>query len=566
MPRSVLRRPDPFLLGPLLLLSTGLACDRGEPAAVDSPNTPPESLVAAGGETLAAAAVEKEEVDPILGAPLVVNGEKIPLDAIRRRVVLVSNGRTLYELAKIQVYIDQEIQRQIEQEGKTAADFVIEQTEIDAAVSRARRTNELQGGGDGAGFDPTTDPGWLDQLRQTQLFKKVFLPENPHQYPMPTLDAFRSTEQGEQILQVLRDDWDKKTAAAGDAPPVDEADPGLRIFEMLLNRQVLDYLHKSAAVQEVEDGLPGHLLGIVNGVEITVQEIWDQVKDSIAPTDVWTAKQWLVNTTILRQALEESGFLMSPEEAAAIFEEQAAPYRESLFSIEKMALTVKKYPTLGMYKTYQRLYESFQRQIAAEITDEALDEQGRRRTAAIVSFATVDVDIILLSAYDFQKKQWIEDGWEKAKARATEVSEKLVAGADWSTLLDEYSGFYDPPLPAGQETNPDYQKLMFHKGRLKGWIRNQLAGKLDEPDFRLFLTGTSITDILFFEQKIDSIENPIRGPYGYYIPKLLHRSAPTVSLSAKNSKDRTYLEQDYVAERLRKWTQELIAKAEITGL
>ena len=56
---------------------------------------------------------------PLLGDPLVVNGEKISLAEIKRHVIFVSKlGRGLFEEAKFQIHIDQEINRQIEQEGR----------------------------------------------------------------------------------------------------------------------------------------------------------------------------------------------------------------------------------------------------------------------------------------------------------------------------------------------------------------------------------------------------------------------------------------------------------------
>jgi len=82
----------------------------------------------------------------------------------------------------------------------------------------------------------------------------------------------------------------------------------------------------------------------------------------------------------------------------------------------------------------------------------------------------------------------------------------------------------------------------------------------------VFLTGNCVTDIMFFEQDVGTIENPIQGPYGYYIPRLIHRGAPTLKLSAIDAKSRPYLEQDYLTEQLRMYAQDLLAKAEVTGL
>ena len=497
------------------------------------------------GEEPPAATPMGVHADPILGEPLVVNGEEISLEEIRRYALLVSPARDLYELAKIQVLIDREIRRQIEEEGKTAEDFAVPPEEIDDAIE---------------------DPGQVAQVKQTRQFKKVFLPENPHEYPPPTVAALDRRGGDESILDVLIEDWDRQQDQPTEETAADETDPGQHIFERMLTQEILRHLTETSDIREPQDGIGVRLLGIVDGVEIPVAGIWDRAADQVSPMDVWKAKQWLVNTTVLRQAMAKTGHLMSREEARALWEEQAAPYRESLFSLEKLALSIKKFPTLGMWLTYHRLYESLKWQMAEEMTDAVLERQSGERTSAIVSLSPVDVDIILLSAYDFEAKAWIEDGWEKAAERAREVARRLAEGEDWEALLDEYSDFWDPPVPESQRGSPQVEMTLKRRGRFRDQHRNNLSRVLEEPEFLIFLNGDCITDMIFFEQEVGTIENPIQGPYGYYIPRLLRRDAPTLVLSPQDSKARMYLEQDYLNQRIVEYTRELIAQSTISGL
>ncbi len=561
------------------LVACGGEAESDSPPAADTPAENPSGPGAAEttGLTVAETALAFEAATtgehPLLGDSLEVNGEKISLAEIKRHVLFVTNvGRGLFEEAKFQVHIDQEIQRQIEQEGKKPEDLGISQEELDAAVARIRQGVEDQIAGqanlDVADYVPENDPRWVGQVKQTELFKKVFLPENPHEYPPITVSALsESGEEGQNIFTVLVDDWDRTHGP--DMEPAEEQnprDPGVMLFNRMLTQKVLAHLDENSDIQMLEDGVPVELLGIVNGVKISVDSIWPKIENEITPLAVWKAKQWLVNTTLVKQALEESGHLLGRDDALAIWEEQAEPYKDSLFSLEKLSISIKKYPTLGMWLTYHRLYESFKLQRVEEMTDEVLDQQGIDRTAAIVSLAPADIDIILLSAYDFENKAWKKDGWQKAAERAREVAQKLADGENWGALLEEYSEFWDPPIPESQRGNQQVEMSLKRKGCFRGQHRNNLSRVLEEPEFLTFLNGGCITDMIFFEQEVGKIENPIVGPYGYYIPRLIHRAAPTVQLSAIDVKSRTYLEQDYLTERLALYAQELLAEATVTGL
>ena len=507
----------------------------------------------------------------LLGPPLVVNGVTVSADAIKRQLVLSGSGGTLFELAKLREFIKREIDRQVADEGRSPEDFIVDESEITTALEEAREQVAAQFEGQNVTLEDVypdiNSPAWLDNLRLTKLFRRVFLPPNPNDYPPLTVTAIKSGKEGEALYGALVEQYETlqaKQAAAGPDAPEPTQDPGQQFMDMLMQQTVVAYLTDNADIKMPEDGIPDHLMAIVDGKEITVDEIWQQVRHEIGPMDVWRAKQWFVNTMAAEKALKEADAWISREEANKRYEEYAAPYKESFVSIPKIATVIKKFPTLGNYKQYYQIQESFLELRGDQMTDEALNEQGDRKTSYLVSQAKVDVDIILLSAYDFKTKSWKENGWAEAERRAKEVAQKLAAGEDWDRLLDEYSDFYDQPIPTAAQNSPDLK--LKNKGRFRGMSRNDLLRQLEESDFSMFLSGFSITDMIFFDQVVGGIENPVKGPHGWYITRLLRKTPPTRRLSASNEKDRPYLVQDWTADNLNRFVQEAVANSEISGL
>lgn len=504
-----------------------------------------------------------------------VNGVTVSHDAIKRQIILSTSGRTHFELAKLRLFIVKEMNRQIKEDGRSADEFVIDDALVSAEIQKARdQVSEHYSDQDVTleeVMPEMSSPVYLDNIRLTKLFARVFLPPNPHNYPPLTLEAIRAGESGDALLGALIESWDleeaKRLAAGPDAPELPEdssAKGGQQFMDMLLRQSVTKYLTTSADVRLAEDGIADNLVGIVDGVEITVDSIWPMIAAEIGPMDVWRAKRWFVNVMMAESALAEAGFLLTPEETSEIYSAYAEPYKNSFLSIEKIATVIKKFPTLGNYMTYYRLQESFRRFSAEAMTDEALEAQGDRKTSYLVSLAKVDVDVILLSAYDFSTKTWKENGWEEAERLAVEVAQKLAAGGQWEELLEEYSEFMDPPIPTEARNNPELK--LKNKGRFRGMSRNDLLRLLEESDFTIFLGGTSVTDMVFFDQAVGTIENPIRGPHGWYLPRLLHKTPPTQRLSVADENHREYLTQDWLSDNLNRFVAEHVAKATVTGL
>ena len=232
----------------------------------------------------------------------------------------------------------------------------------------------------------------------------------------------------------------------------------------------------------------------VNGENILVKDIWSQIKDDITSAEVREAKQWLANMILLERALTEAGVWISDEEAERVYREHVDPYKDSIFSIERLAVSVSRFPSAMAYKDYYRAYESFRRKIADRMTEEALKKFEKERTRHLVGQVSVDADVILLSAYDFEKNEWKESGWQEAKAKVQEVLKALVEeGRPWEQVLNEYSEFHDPPVPVSQRNQAQKPEWVTDQGRFRNKQRNLLLKNLDESEYWLFLNGESIT-------------------------------------------------------------------------
>ncbi len=488
--------------------------------------------------------------DAVLGPALVIHGEVVPHEVIRKQIVLGSAGQSALEMAKLKVWSDEEIARRVAA-GEALQDLEIGAEEVEQAIAEGEaQLKEQYPDGDVslADFVPEQEV-LVSRMRVIEQFNKLFLPKDPAKFPPVTVDAFNETETMRLVLKQLQEEGKER-----------EPNP---LMDSALFQEVHGYLTRTSDIQEGED-LPVELALRINGKDVRVDDLWNEIEPGISPMDVRMAKQWIVNTRLLREDLEESGLWLSPEEAAAKYAEHSDPYKDSMFSQERMALVIKRYPSIRAYKELRRIYDSFQQKIQSELTPENLKAFADKRTRALIGQAQVDVDVILLSAYDFKREAWLANGWQEAERRAQEVAEAIAEQGNWDELLEEYSGFYDHPIPANMQgqANPTQK----NKGRFRAVSRNPLMGMLEESEYWQFLNGRTITDFICFEQEVGTIANPIQGPHGYYIPRLIRRSpAPTsVTLSDENLIEMA--EQDYTLVRLCEHVQQLIRENEVYGL
>lgn len=486
----------------------------------------------------------------IMGEELVVDGARYRSPEILRAVVTGRLGSAPLQNLKLRLLIAQEVARRIEA-GAQPEDFLVTDEELKGAVEDQKKFLKEEFP-EGAYTVENVMEGGLNafksQVELTRLFNRTFLPAgDPNDYPAITLAALAESEVGTAVLKQLREDWevDKLRVTPESKNP---------LLKTILFQEIFDYLERTSVFQEGSE-VPADVIVRINGDDITVEDVWNEIKDQATVNDVLEAKKWLVNMHLLRKGLAD--VWLSDEEAAASFEEHAAPFDASMIPMKNFALGVLRYPSMEAYRQFRHAHDSFKKRIQADITPENLREFAELRTRKLVGGSTVDVDVILLSAYDFQNKKWKADGWAKAEARAREVITKLQQKQDWDDLLDEYSEFYDAP---GEATSVNLK----YKGRFRNVGRNDLMQKLGEDDYQAFINGGTLADFIFFKSEAGAVGGVKKGPHGWYIPLVRKRTDKPI----RNDQAQliTMAEQDYVAVHLGIFLADLYRGAQIQGL
>ena len=501
------------------------------------------------------AGLELPADDPVLGPVLVINGEVIPHERVRRRIIFGDPGRVALEMKKLEVIMNQEIARRVEQ-GASMEEFLVSREEVDADIAEQEEALREEFPDEDVELRhvlPIGADGLPDRVMVTKMFTKVFLPDvAPSEYPPTTLAALHSNEQGEVLLQSLEQEWEAKQ----NGEEV-ESNP---LFAQMIYQTLREHLLATSNIEEGEH-VPDGVLMRINGEDVMLDEIWAQVKPHVSISDVRSAKQWIVNLTLLEQELGAAW--LSEAAAAEDYAAHSDPYKDSMFSVETIALMIKKYPNLMAYKQFRRAYDSFQDRISEELSPDALKSFAEQRTLMLVGQAKVDVDVILCSAFDFREKKWKEDGWAQAEERAKEVLRQLIEEKrPWNDVQEEFSDFYDPPLPQSYVGEAQGKA----KGRFRAVTRNQLMQYLEESEYWQFLNGKTVTDFIFFEQEPGSVAKPMRGPHGWYIPRLRTRTPAPENVNLTEENLIIMAEQDYTLQRLSEFVQEIIASNEVYGL
>jgi hypothetical protein len=504
--------------------------------------------------------IELPPDDPVLGQPLVINGKVVPAAEVMKHVCLGSIGMSEIESRKALLFMEEEIQRRL-QAGAARADFEVGDEELAQFMQTVEEELKAEYPEGDVGLEEMLGGVSPEEtralLRVQRQFQKLFLPENPEDFPPITVEAILKYPGGDTVLENYRTEYLARAEARKQAPPGAKEPRRDRSFEDALLQQVNEHMQTVARIER--EPAPGVLLR-VNGKDITVEAVWKAIQGYVSAMDILAAKQWIVNSTLLQEAFVAAGVWLTPEEAEAAYEAHSAPYRESIFSQEGVALSVKGFPSIDRYKEYRRLYESMHRLRRPQMTPEELDRHTQTRLNKIVGQVSADVDVILCSAFDFKAQRWKRDGWIDAAQRMREVIRLLVEEQrPWEELLQQRSDFTARPVPAGEDE-------LAGRGLFRNFQRNNLLRELGESEYFSFLNGGTLTDFIFFDQAVGTLGQPVRGPYGWYLPRLLRRSVPPPRLPIKEETLKTMVTDDYVGTSLREFARELVSKNEVYGL
>lgn len=496
--------------------------------------------------------------DPILGQPLVINGTVLPFDEVRTQICLGSLGSGALSDARIDIFIAEE-QKRLRDAGAPEEDTVLAASEVEDYLKTLEENIKAEFPEGGYTMEDyyktlaTDDPH--KKFERQMLFAKLYMPDDPDRFPPLSKEAILKNAGGQEIMDYYQQLHGQR-AGMPDAP----RDPDEYQFNAVVMQQIVAHLIESATIEQ--SPAPGVLMRM-NGTDIRIDDIWDRIKSRVTRSEVLRAKQWLVNMNVLEKAFVEAGVWLNDEEAQAAYFAHIDPYRDSIFSLERVALMVKQFPTIEYYKAYRRMYDCFTR---LKVPSKAeLDEFAEYRSNKVIGQVSVDVDVLLCSALDFKTNTWKENGWVEAGNRMKDVLNLLIEEQrPWEEMVEKYSDFYEPPVPVSQRgaTEPD----PFRRGRFRNIQRNVLISKLGESDFSSFLTGRCITDFIFFDQEVGTLGDPMSGPWGWYMPRLLRRTKAPKRISMEPETLDALVLDDYYTTKLNAFTQEQIRANEVYGL
>ena len=341
---------------------------------------------------------------------------------------------------------------------------------------------------------------------------------------------------------------------------------------------------------------------------VTVEQMYQELIPYLDEAQIEGAKLWCSRLVTARQAMEKTGSLMDRAEFDAYYEELASQ-AGSFFSLESVALFTDYFPSLEHFKAYFYLSESHRRSIeplmeAAEgerlspVLQEYLPTANK-----IMGLAKCEGEVLMLSAFDTPNYKWKENGWENAEkeihrlknlydnnvAAWNKQKEASQAAAKegkpfemdpnilepflfWTALREEYCEYWDAPPPMDGDGQSQQNKSSGsnagyrNNGKWGPKTRHDLQTFVGESHFSQWLWGSSIADVLFFEQDHHTVAGPFRGPSGYYLTYLIERIPPTHPLRISEDRHVNLLKQGYGRHAFMKFSNEVMAAADLKGI
>lgn len=463
---------------------------------------------------------------------------------------------------------------------------------------------------------------WYErELMQEMRFDKVFIPDNTEHWPDVTFEAMRQ-EAGDVLIKDFQEsyerrktyydnamaEWQAKKDAGEDAGPEPEMGAEDSMYRSILRQIVRDTLYSVIDTKTALDGLSPDLLVTMDfdydgtpELVVTNEEVWEDIRDTVNRWEVNKARRFLALMEATRQRLAQEGKLLSEEEAAAHMEEVKAGFGSNIFGLGSVALGAHMFPSVEAYGEYLPLLEAYR--VSVLKLTEAPEEGGLAPTLRqhlnianqVMGLAKVDAEVLQVSAFDFENVRWKVAGWAKARQKAewlkSEIErngveyaeyrkQRMQAAAEgrelpaddavmephdfWSRLIDEHSDFWDPPPPTVGRPGSDhgYKKL----GRFGERTRNDMRALLGESPFEHLLNGAMLTDTIFFKTPIGNVVGPIRGPFGFYLAKVIKRTPTARPLNINDERHLELLRDDWVRVSFIQYAHEALELIGTTGL
>jgi hypothetical protein len=542
--------------------TAGVAPEQGTPIIAQAPVEEAVVAVPRDGALLWTPEEQKKRAEAAISAPLSVNGVVISSEVIRTHLVQ-KVGRMAIESRKLDLLIAAEIEMRVSG-GADPAAFQLSSEVLDAAYKNA--VDKIMEKYPAEKLEDILAANKLDkdslgrQLTQTKRFDLVFLPDNPELWPATTVAALEASMQVEMI-EKLKENYKVREASGASAAN----DPGQEMFKGLMRRMVIQALMSTATVESPSDGLPAGVLQRVNGHDTLLSDIYPQVVGLIHPSEVARVRLYLARMEASRQALVASGSWLTEEEFAPVIEAERAVGEGTPWNLEMITLTMKRYPTMDAYKAILHGVKSYEKMLGESLTDETL-QNWLPRVGRLLGLGEVDCQILLVGAWDAPRNGWKDNGWVEAEEKALSIAANLAAasGENWDELLEANSEFFDPPLQPGAPA-PNASDLK-NKGRFGLIHRNRLMQMLNESEYTAFVDGSSISDTVYYDQEVGTIDGPFLGLQGYYFTRVDARTPAKKPILLSDPNMRTMVLQDFLMQSFIGFSNEALANAEVVGL
>jgi hypothetical protein len=573
----------------------------------------------------------------ILGEPLIIDGHRIT-DMEIKRFLCYGRGYNALDSRRLGVLIQQERElRQYETRSSLAAEryagasfdslTVEQQAEVDVAMASVlaymeydeaeytRRTEDhrKQFTDRYPSLDLDTETrrayesvAWYnDQVRQTLEFETMFFPGHPDGWPEITREAIHQGSPNFDLIADYTQHYQWRLEAA------EEAGVPIKREEEMMMSLLRDYVMRALAslveIRTQTDGLPPETLMTIEGggfsEALKTEDVFQEMKHVFSSADVYDAKTFLALEYVAKKKLVEAGVLRDREGFLAEIRQMQEELKDSMFNWDFLALDGHQFPSIVSYNEHAYLVESFKTLIASQLTrteNNSLPpelEAYLPRANVIMGLGRARADVLLLSAFDFPRYKWKEDGWASADqasgavrqeiddyidyiiAQDAESQASLEEGRNyvrpedlvsfpefWSSLLDLNSEYWDPPLPVSGKMPPAMG--LKNKGRFTGepTTRNDFRRFVGESPYSEYLHNLSITDKIFFEMEPGSVGGPYKGTRGYYIVYLKENLAPTNPIDPYTDRHFNMLTDDFARTSFQAFAHQALEEAEVSGL
>jgi hypothetical protein len=311
----------------------------------------------------------------------------------------------------------------------------------------------------------------------------------PDWMPQVTWDALGFDPTGRQLRSFV-----KGLGAEGNSiPSFFRGQITTMIRNGALKLQGVDYFFDTDLPDDVFVRLGDH--------DITVDQLWNEVKDDLSDTDVELILREMLTLDGIRSTLEAVGQWMGDDESAQAFIELNEEYEGTMFPLGSI-IVLRGYRSLDRYREHWRHKEAYFRWRKKTLTDEEIENHYRTSGRLFFERGTVEVDIahdaIDRMAGPFNDERFDESLARMDAAYAASLAEGGMDAAAFQTLVKEFPR----PLTRNSQESPNVETD-------RNFARNPLRIRLTESEMSVLITGYSMGDDIFYH----GVDGEVFGPY-----------------------------------------------------